>query len=99
MSRVNESTGREREKAQKMLDFLEAELAAIPDDPAKMISDGTLREMIISTNKPDIGRYMGVSAVEKPFAASDESYGRSFRCETTRSAWLTMMKAWTGARR
>ena len=51
-----------------MLDFLEAELAAIPDDPAKMISDGTLREMIISTNKPDIGRYMGVSAVEKPFA-------------------------------
>ena len=78
MSRVKESTGKEREKAQKMLDFLEAELAAIPDDPAKMISDGTLREMIISTNKPDIGRYMGVSAVEKPFAASDESYGRSF---------------------
>lgn len=34
--------------------------------------------MIISTNKPDIGRYMGVSAVEKPFAASDESYGQSF---------------------
>ena len=64
MSRVNESTGREREKAQKMLDFLEAELAAIPDDPAKMISDGTMSEMIISTNKPDIGRYMGVSAVE-----------------------------------
>ena len=78
VNRVKEYTGRERESAKKKLDFLEAELAKIPSDPADMVCDATLREMIISTSKPDVGRYMGVHAVEKPFAAFRESSGVSF---------------------
>ncbi|MEG1811173.1 MAG: DUF6034 family protein [Clostridia bacterium] len=77
-NRVNERTGSEREAAKKKLDFLETELAGIPADTADMVSDGTLREMIISTSKPDVGRYMGVSAVEKPFGALRESKGVAF---------------------
>lgn len=47
--------------------FLEEEYANAPENIEDTRSDGTLREMLFNTSKPDIGRYMGVNAVENPY--------------------------------
>lgn len=63
--RVQEG-GQSGKNAQAMVDYLKAEKAALPEDIEEMRSTAQLREMVYSFGKPDIGRYVGMSAVENP---------------------------------
>lgn len=62
--RVREDSSNKNAKAK--LEFLEAQRALEPEDIEERRSSGQLREMIFSTGKPDVGRYMGLSAREYP---------------------------------
>ncbi len=55
-----------QDKAKAMWEYLEAERALEPEDIEATRSSAKLREMVFSFGKPDLGRYMGVRAVEKP---------------------------------
>lgn len=67
-----------KEEGKSMRTLMEKELAEMPEDIGEMVSSGKLREMVYSFFSSDIGRYMGVSAVERPESALGESLGKMF---------------------
>lgn len=69
-------SGWARDKSKDMLEYLTAERALEPENIEETRSSGTLREMVFSFGAPDIGRYMGIRAVENPLEFG--SKGRVF---------------------
>lgn len=70
-----------KEEGKGMLALVEKELAQMPENIEELVSTGELREMVYSFYTPDLGRYMGVHAVEKPEAPIGESHGRTFKVQ------------------
>jgi len=70
-----------KEEGKGMLALMEKELAQMPENIEELVSTGELREMVYSFYTPDLGRYMGVHAVEKPEAPIGESRGRNFKVQ------------------
>lgn len=64
--RLDDEDALMREDAKGMVELLEAQLAAMPGNVEDMVSTARLREMVYSFGTPDVGRYMGVNAVERP---------------------------------
>lgn len=62
--RVQEDSG--NTKARAMLDYFLGLRAQAPEDIEETRSSGQLREMTFSSGKPEVGRYMGIRAVENP---------------------------------
>ena len=73
--------------AKAMWEYLEAERALMPEEIEATRSSALLREMIFSFGKPDLGRYMGVRAVENPLSIFERGKEFSIRNDMDVMDW------------